>query len=237
MVFWLNAFFAIVLEHPAKMAVYFWIKPLSSKPIPIKKDFSQRRQVALSKSTVLILGSSAISKCLTRNLKQAGVNKIQFLNQTSLQSAWSLANIEKLVRQSHLIIDVLSDWQRKISLSDICMDCDKVLIHSGITGFRFQIYTMTPGRSACLRCALPLAGIDEIPLQPPKEKTIDSVIELVAAWQSLEAVKCLAAIGVTQGNELFKFDCLSGEFEIIRGLDANPDCPDCGRKIKRRSRH
>jgi adenylyltransferase/sulfurtransferase len=148
-----------------------------------------------------------------------------------------VSNIEHAVRQSNVVIDVLSDWQKKVSLSDICMDCEKVLIHSGITGFRFQIFTMIPGRSACLRCALPLAGIDEVPLQPSQEQTIDCVTELVAAWQSLEAIKYLSTIGIIQGNELFKFDCLSGEFEIIRGLDANPDCPDCGRKINRRSRH
>ena len=121
-------------------------------------------------------------------------------------------------------------------LSDICMDGEKVLIHSGITGFRFQIYTMIPGRSACLRCALPLAGIDQVPLQPTTVPIVDAVIELVDAWQSLEAIKYLGKIGIVQGNELFKFDCLSGEFEVIRGLDARLDCPDCGRKIGRLKR-
>ena len=56
------------------------------------------------------------------------------------------------------------------------------------------------------------------------------------AWQSLEAIKYLAKVGIVQGNELFKFDCLSGEFDVIRGLDANLDCPDCGRKLNRRMR-
>jgi molybdopterin/thiamine biosynthesis adenylyltransferase len=153
-----------------------------------------------------------------------------------IESDWNISDIENFVQDAEIVIDTLSDWQKKLTLSDICMDAERVLVHSGITGFRFQIYTMIPGRSACLRCALPVAGIDQVPLTPATTPTIDAVIELVDAWQSLEVIKYLTKIGIVQGNELFKFDCLSGEFEVIRGLDANLDCPDCGRKIARTKR-
>ncbi len=33
---------------------------------------------------------------------------------------------------------------------------------------------MIPGKSACLRCALPIAGIDQVPLKPTASSTIDS---------------------------------------------------------------
>lgn len=175
-----------------------------------------------------------MKESLLRDLSQAGIGKILLFDTNNSKQPWTLANVEKSVQQSTIVIDALSDWQQKLALSDICMDCDTVLVHCGITGFRFQIYAMIPGRSACLRCALPVAGIDEVPLQPAEEEIMEAVIELAAAWQSLEAIKYLAKIGVLQGNELFKFDCLSGELEVIRGLDANPDCPDCGKKISRR---
>jgi hypothetical protein len=45
--------------------------------------------------------------------------------------------------------------------------------------------------------------------------------------QALESLKILSRLGVSQGNELLKFDGLSGEFEVIRGLDPRRDCPDC----------
>lgn len=210
--------------------------------MPTKKTSSKKpklleRLVALDKANVLVIGSSAWKKSLLRGLRQSGIGKIFLVDADRSKQSWMPASIEKSVRQANVVIDALSDWQKKQALSDICMDCERTLIHCGVTGFRFQIYTMIPGRSACLRCALPLAGIDEVPLQPTNEETMDAVIELAAAWQSLETVKCLAKIGVVQGNELFKFDCLSGELEIIRGLDANRDCPDCGRKIARHSRN
>ncbi len=201
---------------------------------PAKKSKIRERLSALNSASILIIGSSALKESLLRNLSQAGAGKILFFDANNSKQAWTLANIEKSIRQVNIVIDALPDWQKKLALSDICMDCEIPLVHCGITGFRFQIYAMIPGRSACLRCALPLAGIDEVPLQPATEETLEAVVELAAAWQSLEAIKYLAKIGVLQGNELFKFDCLSGELEVIRGLDANPDCPDCGRKFTRR---
>lgn len=142
--------------------------------------------------------------------------------------------IEELIAQCDVAIDSLTDWQNKLLLSDICMRLEKPMIHSGIAGFRYQFFSMLPGKSACLRCALPLAGIDDVPLQPSQPGEIDAILAMVGAWQAIEAMKIIAHLGASQGNELFKFDCLSGEFEIIRGLDPQSDCPDCGKKLRRR---
>jgi adenylyltransferase/sulfurtransferase len=147
------------------------------------------------------------------------------------------ADLESILAQHDIVIDSLLSWQEKLLLSDMCMSLNKPMIHSGITGFRYQLFCMLPGKSACLRCALPLAGIDDIPLQPSEAKTIDAILAIVGAWQAIETMKLIAHVGATQGNELLKFDCLSGECEIIRGLDRQLDCPDCGKKqTRRRSR-
>jgi molybdopterin/thiamine biosynthesis adenylyltransferase len=227
---------------------------LSAEKSSVQKSQTYNWQGPLSTAAICVLGSLPTGQSVTRNLYRAGARKISLVNVDlsdndsnysssnksefcqTIDSEWTIANIEKFVQQAEIVIDTLPDWQQKLTLSDICMEYEKVLVHSGITGFRFQIYTMIPGRSACLRCALPLAGIDQVPLKPPALPAIDAVIELVDAWQSLEAIKYLGKMGIVQGNELFKFDCLSGEFEVIRGLDAKLDCPDCGRKTGRPKR-
>ncbi len=227
---------------------------MSAEKSFVRKPQTYNWQGPLSTAGICVLGSLSTGQSVTRNLYRAGARKVNLVNVDlsekesgysssnksefcqTIDAEWTIANIEGFVQEAEIVIDTLSDWQQKLTLSDICMDSEKVLIHSGITGFRFQIYTMIPGRSACLRCALPVAGIDQVPLSPTGPPAIDAVIELVDAWQSLEAIKYLAKIGIVQGNELFKFDCLSGEFEVIRGLDAKLDCPDCGRKIGRLKR-
>ncbi len=231
---------------------------MSGDQSSVKKNQIADIESVLSKTNICVLGGLTTGQKVIRNLYRAGARKIDLLNVEKPASShgdkhtdvehyfdndqfchkfdldWTIDNIENYVRKADVVIDALSDWQKKLALSDICMEYGRGLIHSGISGFRFQIYTMIPGRSACLRCALPLAGIDETPRKQKAEPVIDAVIELMDAWQSLEAIKYLANVGIIQGNELFKFDCLSGEFDVIRGLDANLDCPDCGRKLNRR---
>lgn len=138
----------------------------------------------------------------------------------------SLENVDMVIESS-------LDWQFKLHLSDLCMRLRLPLIHSGSSGMRFQIFSMMPGKSACLRCALPIAGIDDYPLVPVARDTFEPVAACAGALMALDAIKFLANIGVTQGSELRKVDGLSGEIEIIRGLDPRRDCPDCGSSYSR----
>lgn len=138
-------------------------------------------------------------------------------------------NLEKFLHEASVVLDASFDWQLKMGLSDACMRLSIPLIHSGTTGPRFQVFTMIPGKSACLRCALPKAGIDDFPLEPISHVTMPAIAACTGALMALETIKIIAGLGVTQGNELWKMDGLSGELEIIRGLDRQRDCPDCGR--------
>ncbi len=139
--------------------------------------------------------------------------------------------IEELVVEHEVIVDGLKDWQDKLMLSDLCMSTGRPLVHAGVIGFRLQCYTMLPGKSACLRCALPKVGIDDVPIEPPKSFFCSAavILDIAGALQGLEAMKLVAQLGATQGNEFIKLDGLSGEFEVFRGLDPSKDCPDCGR--------
>jgi len=213
-------------------------------------------QARLLAGTVVIFGLSGTGAVAAKTLTEAGIGELilvdDSLKELSELSRTLLADhasddtkitmvakqsaqnqTEVLLGQCHVALDALPNWQEKLVLSDLAMNIGKPLIHTGIAGFRYQLYSMLPTKSACLRCALPVAGIDDVPLQPLNLGKIKAVMEMAGAWQAIEAIKLIAHVGATQGNELFKFDCLSGEFEIVRGLDPRPDCPDCGRKGRR----
>ncbi len=207
----------------------------------------------LSGGSVLITGVQSSGVIAAKHLVEAGVGKVWLVDEDPkvLASAYKLAeavssqsqvfcrawkvdahDAETVFSQCDVIIDGLSNWQEKLLVSDVCMHIGKPLVHAGGSGFRYQFFTMCPSRSACLRCAFPMAGIDDVPLTPPEHKSIAAVLGIVGAWQALEAIKLIAKIGAIQGNELTKIDWLSGEFETIRGLDPRPDCPDCGRAVR-----
>ena len=211
-------------------------------------------QLTLGLSRVLILGLGWSGTKVATHLGRANVGKVILVdeNKPVLKEAFdtiqkSLASestteflchdfdfdahvAEELISEVTLVIDCLENWQDKLLASDVCMQLRKTLIHAGASGngMRFQIYAMRPGKSACLRCAFPLAGIDDVPLIPENGDQLEPIVSMVAAMQSLEAIKIMSRLGVSQGNELLKFDGLSGEFEIIRGLDPQHGCPDCG---------
>ena len=136
---------------------------------------------------------------------------------------------DALFKGIDLVIEGLLDWQTKLRLSDLCMRLKLPLVHSGSSGLRFQLFTMLPGKSACLRCALPASGIDDFPITPVERDTFSPVATCAGSIIALEAVKLLASIGVQQGNVLWKVDGLRGDVETVRGLDPRNDCPDCGR--------
>jgi|AGTN01.1.fsa_nt_gi Dinucleotide-utilizing enzymes involved in molybdopterin and thiamine biosynthesis family 2 len=161
------------------------------------------------------------------NSEQAAGNPDVIIEEYRLKAASD--NLEQFVQDSSVVLDASFDWQLKMRLSDACMRLSIPLIHSGTTGPRFQVFTMIPGKSACLRCALPKAGIDDFPLEPIAHVTMPAIAACTGALMALEAIKIITGLGVTQGNELWKLDGLSGELEIIRGLDRQRDCPDCGR--------
>jgi molybdopterin/thiamine biosynthesis adenylyltransferase len=204
-------------------------------------------------SKILVLGLSWSGMEVCRHLVTAGIGQLVIAEESSvlLESAqnrlrqhqrsvsssteivprlviFSATSTEPLIDEVDLIIDAHLNWQHKLIASDLCMHLSKSLVHAGGSGMRFQLYVMRPGRSACLRCAFPLAGIDDIPLIPNNEERFEPIIAVIGAMQAFEAIKLLTRLGVSQGNELLKYDGLSGEFEVIRGLDPRMDCPDCG---------
>lgn len=137
---------------------------------------------------------------------------------------------EKVIGNFDVVVDGLIDWQLKLVASDACMRLAKPLIHAGGEGFRYQLYTMRPGLSACLRCVFPRIGIDDFPKTQDEDALFPPVQGVLGAMQALEAAKLAANFGASQGNELLKFDFLSGEMEMVTGLDAVADCPDCGNR-------
>ena len=137
---------------------------------------------------------------------------------------------EELIASFDVVVDGLNDWQLKLVASDACMHLSKPLVHVGGEGFRYQLYTMRPGRSACLRCVFPRIGIDDFPKAQDENALFSPVQGVLGALQAIEAAKLAANFGASQGNELFKFDFLSGEMEMITGLDGVADCPDCGKR-------
>jgi len=217
--------------------------------------FSQASQINLEKGRALLCGGGTITQVVALNLLNVGFGAIKIvatelskLNAskaflTSLvnfpNSALTFELVERyplgdeerlrgLLKDCHIVVDGLSDWNEKLELSDMCMQMRRPLVHAGGGGLRYQLFSMVPGRSACLRCLLTMVDMEDFSRIRKEEGSLYAMDSLVASYLALEVVKIVGKVGASQGNELFKIDGLSGEMEVLRGMDANKDCPDCG---------
>lgn len=220
---------------------------------------SAEAQARIINGKVLVLGMGAWGCGVAQYLAEVGIGNISCTDEndstpniwnqvfaprwakvgieaTARQWRFNAAEAEGLIASADAVVDVLDNWQHKLVTSDLCMQLTKPLIHAGGSGFRFQVYNMLPGKSACLRCVFPEVGMDDVPLTTTDVSSMAPVVGMIAALQALEAIKVVADIGATQGNELWKFDWLSGELETIRGLDPRFDCPDCGKHLRSNER-
>ena len=215
--------------------------------------FSQTQQERLFMGSVLLLGASFVSRTVAMSLAQSGVGTIklasaslselssarQFLSSVEtpdsklsfqLLSEPLMGHLEELMVAYDVIVDGVERWQTKLLASDVAMRLGKPLVHSHSSGLRCQVYCMVPGRSMCLRCLLIQLEMEDFPREEASRfSSLPALESIVGGFQALEVIKLLSGFGVSQGNELMRFDGLSGELEVLRGLDPKSDCPDCGR--------
>lgn len=138
-------------------------------------------------------------------------------------------NAESVLYEADLAVEGLSNWQDKLLASDNCMHVLKPLIHAGLIEFSFHVFSMMPGRSACLRCVFNNLGLDDLPTSGPGRGEMGAIAGLAGAFQAAEAIKIITRLGTISGNHLLRFDVLRSEFDDMTQLTGRSDCPDCGR--------
>lgn len=140
-------------------------------------------------------------------------------------------NAESLIDDGDIVVDALENWSGKFLASDVSLQSNKTLVHCGVQTFEFQIYTVIPGKSACLRCVFAEIGLEDMESQSPAKVSFGPVCGMAGSFQAIEVLKLLAGLGTTPGNHLIKFDALRRDFDDVMELNPRPDCPDCGRKF------
>lgn len=138
-------------------------------------------------------------------------------------------NVEGLLENAQLVCEALDNWQEKLLVSDSCMQAKLPLIHTGLMTFSFHVFSMIPGRSACLRCVFARLGLEDFPPDNLDQGVLGAIAALAGAFQAAEAIKLVTQLGAISANHLLRFDVLRSEFDDMTELTGCSDCPDCGR--------
>ncbi|WP_106767755.1 ThiF family adenylyltransferase [Paenibacillus faecalis] len=135
--------------------------------------------------------------------------------------------LEELARDCDLMMDAADNFDTRLIMNDISQKLKVPWIYGGCVGSSGMTYTFIPGHTPCLHCLLgtvPL-GVDTCDtsgILPP-------AVQMVAAHQSMEAMKLLAGQRDNLRSTLLSFDLWRNEcYEMKLDHAKKDDCPSCG---------
>jgi molybdopterin/thiamine biosynthesis adenylyltransferase len=125
-----------------------------------------------------------------------------------------------------VVLDGTDTIAAKFDVNDAAVRAGVALVHGGVLGFRAQLLTVLPGRSACYRCVF-----EEAP--PPGDVpscseagVLGPVSALAGALEAAEAIRLLTGRPAWFVDRLLTLDLRAGRHRSVP-LARNPRCPAC----------
>jgi adenylyltransferase/sulfurtransferase len=144
------------------------------------------------------------------------------VNITIEKSIITEENAAELIKGFNLVIDALDNFEARFNLNKACIENNIPLIHGAIEGFEGRLTTIIPKASPCLACIY-----GKIPFYKGKFPVVGVTPAIIAALQSMEAIKLILRIGELTINRLLIFDGLRMEFNEVK-VEKNIECKVCG---------
>lgn len=133
-------------------------------------------------------------------------------------------NAEALVRQADLVVDCAPRFEERFAMNDAAVKLGVPLIDCAMYDMETHLFTVLPGRTACVRCLYPEA--------PPGWRrefpVFGAVSGTVACLGAVEAIKLIAGIGTPLAGQMLIADLRTMTFRKLQ-LRRRTDCAVCGK--------
>lgn len=141
------------------------------------------------------------------------------------------ANVETLCEGADLVLDGTDNLETRFLINDACVKGGRPWVYGACIGATGMMMPILPGTTPCLRCIWP---------EPPPPGMVDTcdtagilgpVVDMVAGWQAIEALKLLTDQVEAVQRRLLQFDAWTGTVEWF-DMQAARDgkCVCCGRR-------
>lgn len=145
---------------------------------------------------------------------------------TSVRERVEPDSARRLLDGYDVILDGTDGLQSKSLLNDTALATGTPLVHAGAVGLDGQLFTILPGRSACLRCLFPeLPGADDLPTCQ-QAGILGPVVGAVGLLAASEAIRILTGAPAELANRLAILDGARLRWRFVE-LRPNPRCPAC----------
>ncbi|PHS12983.1 MAG: thiamine biosynthesis protein ThiF [Blastopirellula sp.] len=196
----------------------------------VDRDFLElnnlQRQVMYTEQDV----ASGIPKAIAAKNHLEQINSE--INIEAIVSHVNHQNLPQLLDGVDVIVDGTDNFEVRFLLNDAALKYQIPWIYGGCIGAEGQTMTVVPGVTPCLRCLMH----DTPP--PGTTPTCDTagivspIINVIASLESMEAIKILSGNVAQIDRKLRVIDLWSNRMREL-GLDslqANTDCPACGKQ-------
>ncbi|MBC9783242.1 ThiF family adenylyltransferase [Heliobacterium chlorum] len=165
-------------------------------------------------------------KAIAAKKKLQSINSEINIEAVVADLGWS--NLEPLLEGVDLVVDGSDNFDLRFLLNDACVRSAIPWIYGGVTGAHGMAMVVLPEQGPCLRCLMP---------NPPAPGTIPTcdtagilgpAIQMVTAFQSVEAIKVLTGRVQDLSRGLFSVDLWTNRYDLIDLSEARrTDCPAC----------
>ena len=150
---------------------------------------------------------------------------------TGLQIEWERRAISDgdapLVARFDVLLDGTDSIDAKFLLNDLAVAANRPLVHAGVVGFRGQLLTVLPGRTACYRCIFETPPPPDEAVSCTEAGVLGPLPALLGALQAAEAVRVLRGETAAFADRLLTIDAWSGTWRSVP-LARRLTCAACG---------
>jgi molybdopterin/thiamine biosynthesis adenylyltransferase len=161
---------------------------------------------------------------------ESAAAKLRFLNPEVLIEPYQVRvdadNAAGLIEGQDLVVDCSDSFATRYAVNAACCAAGVRLVEAGVLGMAGMVMSIKPGRTACYRCAFPVA-----PADAPRcadAGVLGPAAGVVGSLQALEAMKLLTGVAPAIADGFLQVDLATSEFLRVH-VQRRSDCPDCAR--------
>lgn len=141
-------------------------------------------------------------------------------------------NIEQLCEGADLLLDGTDNFETRYLINDLAVQSQRPWVYGAVIGATGLCMAVLPGETPCLRCVFEEAPPPEVSPTCDTAGVLGPVVQLVAGFQAIEAIKVLTGRRDEVTRKLISIDGWSTRVMGINvsGARENGGCPCCGQK-------
>ena len=135
-------------------------------------------------------------------------------------------NAESLLDGMDLVLDGTDNFQTRLLLNDACFKRSIPFVYGGAVASQGMTAVFIPGETCCFRCLI--GGADSGGQTCDTIGVISPIVDIVASYQSVEALKLLIGARSSTRRSLLSLEIWRHQSFDVKLPPPKADCPTCG---------